>query len=53
MIGGATYSDGVWTPVLFHFVYQGIASTVKTIRFPGDMTSPSRVSLNIDDRVGS
>jgi hypothetical protein len=53
MIGGAAYLGGVWTPVLFHFVYQGSDSTVKTISFPGDMSSSSRVSFNIYDRVGS
>jgi hypothetical protein len=53
MIGGATYSGGVWRPVLFHFVYQGSASTVKTITFSGGMSSSSLVSFNIYDRVGT
>jgi hypothetical protein len=39
LIGGATYSGGVWTPVLFYFVYHGSASTMTTISFPGDMSS--------------
>jgi hypothetical protein len=53
MIGGATYSGGVWTPVLFHFFYSGSASTVTTISFSGSMSSSSRVSFNILERVGS
>jgi hypothetical protein len=53
MIGGATYSGGIWTPVLFHFFYEGLASTVTTISFSGGMSSSSRVSFNIHDRVGS
>jgi hypothetical protein len=51
MIGGATYSGGIWTPVLFNFFYLGSESRVTTISFPGEMSSSSRVSFNIHDRV--
>jgi hypothetical protein len=53
MIGGATYAGGIWTPALFHFFYQGTASTVTTYNFSGDMNSSSHMSLDIVDRVGT